>query len=122
MGDLIAVFTAVATAFGTPGLTYLVMNKMQKAQISKIKELHDLQINHMQESCKNCRKGLDEKIEGLDEDLGEVSHRQKSLREETLPEKYVTRRDCEKFQKETKDALEVVHGRISGYHPKAGGA
>jgi len=128
---LASIIAAVATAVGTPGLTYLVMNKMQKIQITKIQEinelqlgkikaLHDLQITHMQDSCKTCRKSMDDRIGCLDEDLKTVENRQRELREAELPERYVRRKECESCRKGMKDQVEIAHRRISEYHPKAG--
>jgi hypothetical protein len=120
VGELASIITAVATAVGTPGLTWLVMNKMQKIQISKIKELHDLQITHMQDSCKTCRKNMDDKIEDLDENVKAVETRQRELREVELPERYVRRKECENCQRGLKEQVEISHRRISEYHPKGG--
>jgi len=102
-------FFSIILAAGTPGMTYYVMGR-----------LHKQQIGHMAENCKVCRKSLDEKIECLDETLGEVEARQKDLREKDLPDKYVKRRELEALEKKCDKEVEIVHKRIEKYHPAAG--
>ena len=132
MADLASIITAVATAVGTPGLTWLVMNKLSKVQITKIQELNELQIKqiqelngvhlqNMQKSCDVCKKALEEKINDLCDDLGDVNDRQRALREKDLPDKYVRKSDCEKCEKRLQGEIEVAHKRISEYHPKPKG-
>ncbi len=117
MGELASIITAVATAVGTPGLTWLVMNKMQKIQIKEIKELHALQIGHMEENCKKCKAGLDEKIGCLDQSVDGLDGRQKTLREKDLPANYVKRRELEALEKKHEKEVEIIHKRIEKYHP-----
>jgi len=106
VGQFVSILLAAA---GTPGMTYLVMAR-----------LHKQQIVNMAESCKACRKSLDDKIENLDEVVGVLDVRQKDLREKDLPDNYVKRRDIEALEKKCDREVEIVHKRIEKYHPGTG--
>jgi hypothetical protein len=99
-------FISIILAAGTPGMTYYVMGRMHKTQIT-----------NMESNCKKCRENIDEKFECLGESLGEVETRQKDLRETDLPEKYVKRRDLEALEKKHEKEIDIVHKRIDRYHP-----
>lgn len=102
VGQLISILLAA----GTPGMTYYVMSRMHKQQIS-----------HMAENCKMCRAGLDEKIGCLNESVEELDSRQRVLRQETLPDEFVKRRDLEAMEKKHEKEVEIIHKRIEKYHP-----
>lgn len=102
IGQLVSMLLAA----GTPAMTYYVMGRQHKQQIA-----------HMEEKCKTCKAGLDEKINCLDETLGEVEVRQKDLRENDLPDKYVKRRDLEALERKHEKEVDIIHQRIEKYHP-----
>lgn len=99
-------FLSIILAAGTPGMTYYVIGKMHKTQIT-----------HIMENCKKCRNSLDEKIGCLDETLDNVDHRQKELREKTLPDDFVKRRELEALEKKHEKEIDIIHTRIEKYHP-----
>lgn len=76
---------------------------------------------------KNCpwpcneHKALVERVGGLDGELCEVEGRQKSLREEILPEKYPSRREYEACQKDRKSHETELFGRVGALERKVGG-
>lgn len=94
---------AMVTALGTPSLTYGVMRKMAKDQVRQLGEITKLEIGHIKE-----------RVDNLDEEMFTLCNRQKELRETTLPEKYVQRRDCEKCKEERREEDQRLHDRISG--------
>lgn len=104
VGQLISILLAA----GTPGMTYYVMSRMHKQQIS-----------HMAENCKTCRASLDEKIGCLDQSVEGLDDRQKTLREKTLPDEYVKRRELEALEKKQDKEADIIHKRIDKYHPAA---
>jgi hypothetical protein len=126
MPDLLTIgqLLSVILAAGTPGMTYYVMVRQNKQQIAHLDELHQTQIEHMKESCSKCRRNLEEKLGDIGEDLGEVSGRQKELREKTLPDAYVMRRDFDKCRAERREAETTLHRRLDTLHlptPAKGG-
>jgi hypothetical protein len=102
---------SVVVAASTPGMTYYVMAR-----------LHKQQIGHMAENCKACKAALDEKLGCLDESVDELDGRQKELREKTLPDVFVKRRDLDALEKKHEREIEIVHKRIEKYHPGVRGA
>src|SRR4030042_3559939 len=76
---------------------------------------------------KNCpwpcneHKALVERVGGMDGELGEVEGRQKSLREDVLPEKYVARREYEACQKDRKSLEGKLFSRVGALERKQGG-
>lgn len=101
-GELLAIgqmLSIVVATVGTPGLTFWVMKKMNQQNIKAIKD-----------GCVVCRGHLEEKIGCLDESVEGLDARQKELREKTLPDGFVRRRDYER-------EVEVIHRRIEKYHP-----
>lgn len=102
IGQLVSVVMAAST----PGMTYYVMNR-----------LHKQQIGHMEENCKKCKASLDEKIGCLDDELDDVDQRQKELREKTLPDEFVKRRDLDALEKKHEKEVDIIHKRIEKYHP-----
>jgi hypothetical protein len=60
----------------------------------------------------------------MDGELGEVEGRQKSLREDVLPEKYVARREYEACQKDRKSHEGELFSRVGALERKqvGGGA
>ena len=99
-------FISIIIAAGTPGMTYYVMEKAHKTQVK-----------NMADHCKKCRESLDEKIGGLDEELDSVQSRQKDLREKTLPDEFIKRRDLEALEKKHEKEIDIVHKRIDRYQP-----
>ena len=99
-------FVSVLLAAGTPGMTYYVMSRQHKQQIA-----------HMEDNCKKCKAGLDEKIRCLDESVEELDGRQRVLRQETLPDEFVKRRDLDSLEKKHDKEIEIIHTRIGKYHP-----
>lgn len=93
----------VATALGTPSITYGVMRKMAKDQVRQLGEITSLELGHIKE-----------KIDGIEKETIEISCRQKELRETVLPEKYVRRDDCRKCKEERQTEDQRLHDRISG--------
>ena len=69
----------------------------------------------------NEHKALVERIGGMDGELCEVEGRQKSLREDVLPEKYVARREYESCQKDRKSHETELFGRVGALERKQGG-
>ena len=69
----------------------------------------------------NEHKALVERIGGMDGELGEVEGRQKSLREDVLPEKYVARREYEACQKDRKSHEGELFSRVGALERKQGG-
>jgi hypothetical protein len=49
--------------------------------------------------------------------VDELDVRQKELREKTLPDEFVKRRDLEALEKKHEKEVEVIHQRIEKYHP-----
>jgi hypothetical protein len=99
-------FVSVLLAAGTPGMTYYVMSR-----------LHKQQIDYMAQNCKTCKASLDEKIGCLDQSVDDLDGRQKTLREQDLPENYVKRRELEALEKKQEKEVEIIHKRIERYHP-----
>jgi hypothetical protein len=69
----------------------------------------------------NEHKALVERIGGMDGELDEVEGRQKSLREDVLPEKYVARREYEACQKDRKSHEGELFSRVGALERKQGG-
>jgi len=63
-------------------------------------------------------KALVDRIGGMDAELGEVEGRQKSLREDVLPEKYVARREYETCQKDRKAHESELFSRVGALERK----
>jgi len=114
-------FISILLAAGTPGMTYYVMGRMHKTQLA-----------HLTENCTKCKAGLDEKIEGLDDTLDHVEERQKQLRERTLPDEFVKRReldslklqhdkDVQEIKQQQEKEVDIIHKRIDRYHPPSQG-
>ena len=99
-------FISIILAAGTPGMTYYVMGRQHKQQIV-----------HMEDNCKKCKAGLDEKIGGLDQSVEGLDDRQKTLREKTLPDEYVKRRELDALKQQHEKEVEIIHERIDRYHP-----
>jgi hypothetical protein len=99
-------FLSIILAAGTPGMTYYVIGKMHKTQIT-----------HIMENCKTCRNSLDEKIGCLDGSVENLEDRQKALREKTLPDEFVRRRELEALEKKHEKEIDIIHSRIEKYHP-----
>jgi hypothetical protein len=106
IGQMISIAIA---AVGTPGVTFWVMKKMSQQNLEAIKA-----------GCVVCRGHLEEKLGCLDEEMDELGKRQKTLREETLPDKYVRTSFCATCRKERKEEDQRLHDRISGKHPGGG--
>jgi len=102
IGQLVSMLLAA----GTPAMTYYVMGRQHKQQIA-----------HMEEKCKTCKAGLEEKIGGLDESVEDLDGRQKELREKTLPDEFVKRRDLEALERKHEKEVDIIHQRIEKYHP-----
>ena len=68
----------------------------------------------------NEHKALVDKLGGLDGELDEVEGRQKTLREDVLPEKYVGRREYESCQKDRKAHETELFGRVGALERKQG--
>jgi hypothetical protein len=103
IGQMISI---VLAAVGTPGVTFYVMKRMNKQSLEAIKA-----------GCVVCRGHLEEKIGCLDGEVDELGKRQKTLREETLPDKYVRSEFCRNCRKERQEEDQRLHDRISGKHP-----
>jgi len=109
MGEVLAIgqmLSIIVAAVGTPGVTFWVMKKMTQQNIEA-----------MRAGCVVCRGRLEEKIGGLDESVEELDVRQKELREKTLPDEFVKRRDLDALEKKHEKEVEIIHRRIEKYHP-----
>lgn len=65
-------------------------------------------------------KAMLEKVEGMDDDLDEAKSRQKSLREDVLPEKFVSRRDHESCKKDRQSHESELFSRVGALERKQG--
>lgn len=63
-------------------------------------------------------KAMVDKVEGMDGDLEIVTGRQKTLREDVLPEKFVSRRDYETCQKDRKAHETELFNRVGALERK----
>jgi hypothetical protein len=68
----------------------------------------------------NEHKALADKLGELDGGLDDVEGRQKSLREDVLPDKYVSRRDHEACQKDRKSHETELFGRVGALEQRMG--
>jgi len=66
----------------------------------------------------NEHKALVERVGGMDGELDEIEGRQKSLREEILPEKYPSRREYEACQKDRKSHETELFNRVGALERK----
>lgn len=83
------VLSIVLAAIGTPGITYKVLMKLHENQMSAFKV-----------QCAACKTALKDELNNLDGEVNGLCSRQKTLREETLPEKYVPRREFDACRSE----------------------
>jgi hypothetical protein len=65
-------------------------------------------------------KGMIDRIGGMEGELNTVEGRQKTLREETLPEKYPTRREHEDCKQDRKKHESELYSRVGKLEQKAG--
>ena len=65
-------------------------------------------------------KAMVDKVEGMDGDLEIVTGRQKTLREDVLPEKFVPRRDYETCQKDRKAHETELFSRVGALEREQG--
>lgn len=102
IGQLISVMLAA----GTPGMTYYVMMRLHKTQIS-----------HMEKNCNRCRAEIDSKMTSFETELDDMQGRQHELREKVLPDKFARLRDVDALKVVHEKDVEIIHKRIGKYHP-----
>lgn len=102
MLDFAAIASVVSAITGSVGTSWWILSRIFKVQVSHLKELHKQQMELM-----------DQRLGGLEDDVEEMCKRQKTLREETLPNLYVMRREMERCQADRKEVETTLFRKVN---------
>lgn len=126
--DFMTVIQSVSAliAAGTPAITYYVMIRTNTVQTEALKGHMKLQEDAFNERCTRCRSELKSHLDCVDGEVEVITGRQKVLREEILPEKFVPvslcRREHDRCVKDREKAEDALWTRINQVNDRVNGA